>query len=88
MYVPVVTLSTQDNIKLLKQLELGFKRTISSNKYQSKITEHAQNRYLDFLINPSFEEFNRLFLLIFENKDVRKSCYKCLKNIFTNNILF
>ena len=48
MYVPVVTLSTQDNIKLLKQLELGFKRTISSNKYQSKITEHAQNRYLEF----------------------------------------
>ena len=38
LYVPVVTLSTQDNVKLLKQLESGFKRTINWNKYQSKIT--------------------------------------------------
>ena len=29
LYVPVVTLSTQDDIKLLKQLESGFKRTIN-----------------------------------------------------------
>ena len=34
-YVPVVTVSTQDNIKLLKQLESGFKRTINWEKYQS-----------------------------------------------------
>ena len=34
--VTFVTLSTQDNVKLLKQLESGFKRAISSNKYQSK----------------------------------------------------
>ena len=44
-YVPVVTLSTSDNIKLLKQLESHFKRTINWNKYQSKITENTQNRY-------------------------------------------
>ena len=31
-YVPVVTLTTQDNVKLLKQLESGFKRTINWNK--------------------------------------------------------
>ena len=36
-FVPVVTLSTQDNTKLLEQLKSGFKRTIKSNKYQSKI---------------------------------------------------
>ena len=34
--VPVVTLSTQDNAKLLIQLKSGFKRTISWNKYLSK----------------------------------------------------
>ena len=28
-YVPVVTLSTQDNVKLLQQLKSGFKRTIN-----------------------------------------------------------
>ena len=54
LYVPVVTISTQDNIKLLKQLESGFKKTIDWNKYQSKPTNQAQNRYLDFLIDPSF----------------------------------
>ena len=36
LYVPVVTLSTQDNAKLLPQLKNGFKRTISWNKYSSK----------------------------------------------------
>ena len=41
-YVPVVKLSTQDNVKLLKQLESCFKRTINWNKYQSKITSLAR----------------------------------------------
>ena len=36
LYVPVITLSAQDNVKLLKQLESGLKRTINWNKYQSK----------------------------------------------------
>ena len=52
--VPVVTLSTQENIKLLKQLEPGFKRTIDWNKYLAKTTNLAQNRYLGYLIYPSF----------------------------------
>ena len=48
LYVPVVTLLTQDNIKLLKQLKSGFNRIINKNKYQSKVTEQARNRYLDY----------------------------------------
>ena len=35
LYVPVVTLSTQYNVKLIKQLESRFKRIINWNKYQS-----------------------------------------------------
>ena len=35
--VPLVTLSTQGNVKLLQQLKSGFKRTINWNKYESKI---------------------------------------------------
>ena len=54
LYVPVVTLSIPNNIKLLKQLESGFKRTINWNKYLSKPTNQARNRYLDFLIDPNF----------------------------------
>ena len=42
LYVPVVTLSTQENIKLLKQLESSFKRTINWNKYLGKTTNQAQ----------------------------------------------
>ena len=54
LYVPVVTLSTQGNAKLLEKLKSGFKRIINWNKYQSKISKEAKNQYLDFLINPSF----------------------------------
>ena len=44
LYVPVVTLSTQDTAKLLQQLKSGFKLTIKSHKYQSKTTtQHASN---------------------------------------------
>ena len=73
LYVPVVTLSTQDNAKLLQQLKSGFKRTINWNKYESNIKTYAQNRYLNHLINPSFPGVNRLFVLSFENEDQRKS---------------
>ena len=44
-YVPVVTLSTEDNAKLLQQLKSGFKRTINQDKYQSKLITQAQNQY-------------------------------------------
>ena len=43
LYVPAVTLSTQDNVKLLKELDSDFKRIVNWNKYKSKITEQAQN---------------------------------------------
>ena len=72
-YVPVVALSTQDNAELLQQLKSGFKRTINWNKYASNIKTIAQNRYLNHLINPSFQGVNRLFVLSFENEDGRTS---------------
>ena len=73
LYVPVVTLSTKDNEKLLQQLKSGFKKTISWNKYESSIKTFAQNRYLNYLINPSFQGVNRLFVLSFENENNRTS---------------
>ena len=71
LYVPVVTLSTKDNQKLLQQLKSGFKKRISWNKYESSIKTFAQNRYLNYLINPIFQGVNRLFLLPFENENGR-----------------
>ena len=73
LFVPVVTLSIQDNAKLLQQIKSGFKRTINWNKYQSSIKTYAQNRYLNYLISPSFQGVNRLFVLSFENEDDRTS---------------
>ena len=67
LYVPLVTLSTQDNAKLLPQLKSGFKRTISGNKYLAKPELLAQNAHLNHLIEPSFQGVNRLFVLAFEN---------------------
>ena len=62
-----VTLSKQDNIKLFEQLIQDFKRIINWNNYQYKITNQAQSWYLNFLIDPSFQGVNRLFVLSFEN---------------------
>ena len=66
-------MSTQDNTKALQQLKSGFKRRINRNKYEPKLTVEQQHRYSDFLINPSFQGVNILFVLSFENNDGRTS---------------
>ena len=71
--VPVVTLSTQDNTKLLEQLKSGLKRTINWNKYRPKASTERQNQYLDFLTDPDFQGVNILFDLSFEDVEQRKS---------------
>ena len=71
LYVPVVTFSTNDNVKLLDQLKLGFKGTANWNKYQSKVTIHLQSLYLAYLIDPSFQRVNSLFVLSFPDNTVR-----------------
>ena len=71
LYVPVVTLSTQENTKFLQQLKSGFKRVINWNKYLSKPELLAQNPNLNHLVEPSFQGVKRLFVLAFENDDDR-----------------
>ena len=71
LYVPVVTLSTQENTKFLQQLKSGFKRVINWNKYLSRPELLAQNPNLNHLVEPSFQGINRLFVLAFENDDNR-----------------
>ena len=65
LYVPVVTLSTEDDNKLLEQLKLGFKKTIKCNKYRSEVTNQAETINLNYLIGPAFNKVNRLFVLSF-----------------------
>ena len=76
LHVPVVTLSNQDNVKLLSQLKSGFKRTIYWNKYLAKPELLAQNANLNHLIEPSFQGLNRFFVLAFENDAQRTNIKK------------
>ena len=86
LYVPIVTLSTQDNAKLLQQLKSGFKRVISWDKYLSKPELLAQNLNLNHLVGPSFQGVNRLFVLAFENDTQRTSAKGYyLSNVETKN---
>ena len=68
LYVLVVALSAQDNMKLFEQLTSGFKLTINRNKYQSKEPIDRPNQYLDYLIDPNFQGVDRLFVLSFEDE--------------------
>ena len=73
LYVPVVTLSTQENTKLLQQLKSGFKRVINWNKYLSKPESFRRNANLSYLVEPSFQGINRLFVLAFVGDTQRTS---------------
>ena len=82
LYVSVVTLSTQDSTKLLKQLKSGFERTISWNKYLLKQELLAQNPNLDHLVELSFQGVNRLFVLVFEDDAQRTRTKRyCISNV-------
>ena len=66
LYLPVVTLSKESDIKLLEKLKSRFKRTIKWNKYRSQTTIQNNNNNLNYLINPTFTKASRLFVLSFE----------------------
>ena len=53
LYIPVVTLSTENDKRLLEQLRVGFKRTIKWNKYRSEMTNQTKNSNLNYLIDPT-----------------------------------
>ena len=74
LYGPVVTLSTQDNSKLLQQLKYGFKRVISWNKYLSKPELLTQNPNPNQLVEPNFQRHNTIFVSSFE-KDTQKTSH-------------
>ena len=76
LYVPVVTLSTQDDNKLLEQLKTGFKKTITWNKSRSEMTKQTKTNNLNYLIDQACSKANRLFFLSFKNEDDRTSFSK------------
>ena len=76
--VPVVTLSKDDEIKLLTNLKSGFKREIIWNKYMSQMSTQPANNNLNILIDPTFTNVNRLFVLAYpldENNDDNRKLF-------------
>ena len=69
LYIPVVTLSKDDEIKLLTNLKFGFTREIEWNKYISQMTTEAINNNLNILIDPTFTNVNRLFVLEYQTAE-------------------
>ena len=74
LYVPIVTLSAEDNAKLSKLLSEGFKRPVYWNKYKvidNKIVEIAadnEEKYIRELLDSSWQGVKRLFVLAYNNK--------------------
>ena len=69
LYVPVVNLSKDNEIKLLTNLKSGFKREIIWNKYRSQMTSEAVNNNLNILVDPIYTNVNRLFVLSYAVDD-------------------
>ena len=85
LYIPVVTLSKENNIKLLEQLKSGFKRSIKWNKCRSQMTIQPQNNNLNHIIDPTFMSANKLFVLSFSRNNNSHSRYS-VSNYYVPNI--
>ena len=64
LYVPIGTLSINNNIQSLENLKQGFKRAISWNKYRSEITAQPKFNNLDYMIDPGFRNINRMLVFL------------------------
>ena len=73
LYIPVVTLSKNDEIKLITNLKSGFTREIIWNKYRSQMSTGAANDNLNILIDPTFTNVNRLFVSAYQAAANRQS---------------
>ena len=98
LYVPILTLSTKDNVNLTKQLNGGFKRSVYWNEYKSKIEikEADANNLAIFPLDASFQDVNRLFVLAFDNiengankieRDSHRKYFLLRVNITNYNVL-
>ena len=87
LYIVIVTLSSKDNVKLIKLLEEGFKGSVYWNDYQRKIETRdlGDNNLTRFPLDTSFQGVERLIVLAFYNTD---NGTKNVKESVTQNIFF
>ena len=89
LYVPVVTLSNENDNKFLEQLKSGFKGTTKWNKYRSQTTIQSNDSNLNYLIYPAFTNVKRLFVLSFERieeNNVKKYHRDSLSHYYVPNV--
>ena len=80
LYVPVVTLKTEDNAKLSKLLNEGFKRSVYLNKYKIISKGYAANENIRERLDASFQGVSKLFVLAYQRGDanyVNEEAFKC-----------
>ena len=87
LYVPVVTLSTENDKKLLEQSKSGFKGTVKWNKYRSQTTIQNNNNNLNYLIDPTFTKVNRLFVSLFARIARKKKIVQILCHVIVYQML-
>ena len=85
MHVPVVTLSRQNDKKLLELLKSEFKRTIQWNNYRSQMTIQPHNNNINYLIYPTLTKVNRLFVFSFARTDTGDHRDSFLRYYVPNN---
>ena len=73
--MPVVTFSKENDIKLLEKFKSGFTKTVKWNKYRSQMTIQPKNNNLNYLIDPTFMNVNRLFVFSFPRNNNTDSRY-------------
>ena len=71
VYVPVVTLSKEDNKDFIEQQNKGFQRSIYWNEYKTKeLTEDPDANVFKYInLDPSFQGVNRLFVMAYNRVD-------------------
>ena len=75
LYVPIVTLQTEYQNQLYKDLKTGISIDFAWNKYRSQMINQTATNNLNFLIDPTFKNINRLFVLAFPNEEDRKKIF-------------
>ena len=99
LYVPVVTLSKEDNKDFIEQQNKGFQRSIYWNEYKTKSqTEDANASATKYInLDPSFQSVNRLFVIAFNrladandnqfNKDSQQIYYLSRNDLNKYNVI-
>ena len=82
MYVPLVTMSTEDDNKSLEQLKTGLKRNLKWNKYRSEMTDWAKTNNLNYIIDPTSNKSNLIDFLFCHLK------MKIIDRLFQSQFVF